>query len=71
MKDIAIKTEFIKLDQFIKFCGSAESGGHAKEMVQNGMIIVNGDVCTMRGKKLHSGDTVTIDGEEYRVVVDN
>lgn len=63
MKTIAIKTEFIKLDQFLKYVGIAETGGHAKELIAEGSVSVNGEVCTMRGKKLRPGDTVTL-GEE-------
>lgn len=53
-----IKTEFIKLDSLLKFAGAAETGGMAKELVQNGAVKVNGEICTMRGKKIRSGDTV-------------
>lgn len=60
---IAIRTEFIKLDQFLKFAGAAETGGHAKELVFDGMVLVNGEVCTMRGKKLRPGDIVVVDGQ--------
>ncbi len=58
---IIIKTEFIKLDSFLKFSGVAETGGHAKEIVLEGAVKVNGEVCTMRGKKLYNGDTVELD----------
>ena len=53
-----IKTEFIKLDSLLKFAGAAETGGMAKELVQNGFVKVNGETCTMRGKKLRNGDIV-------------
>ena len=53
-----IKTEFIKLDSLLKFAGAAETGGMAKELVQNGSVKVNGKTCTMRGKKLRNGDIV-------------
>lgn len=58
---IAIKTEFIKLDALLKFSGLCETGGLAKEAVQNGEVLVNGEVCTMRGKKIRPGDTVSLD----------
>ncbi len=58
---IIIKTEFIKLDSFLKFSGVAETGGHAKEIVLEGAVKVNGEVCTMRGKKLYNGDIVELD----------
>lgn len=57
-KKIKIKTEFIKLDSLLKFAGIAETGGHAKEMVQNGEVYYNNEICTMRGKKVRPGDIV-------------
>lgn len=60
-ENIAIKTEFIKLDALLKFAGVCETGGIAKEVIQNGDVCVNGEVCTMRGKKIRPGDTVSID----------
>lgn len=48
---IVIRTEFIKLDSFIKYAGLTDTGGQAKEIVLAGMVKVNGEVCTMRGKK--------------------
>lgn len=62
-----IKTEFIKLDQLLKFSGLCDTGGFAKELIQQGEVKVNGEVCTMRGKKIRSGDTVS--AGEYTVVV--
>lgn len=64
---VTIKTEFIKLDQLLKFAGAAETGGMAKEMVQSGVVSVNGEPCTMRGKKLYPGALVTVDGRSYHV----
>lgn len=60
---ISIRTEFIKLDQFLKFAGAVETGGHAKEVISEGVVLVNGEVCTMRGKKLRPGDVVVLDDE--------
>lgn len=57
-KEIAITSPFIKLDSFLKFAGAAITGGQAKEAIQDGVVLVNGAVCTMRGKKLYPGDTV-------------
>ena len=59
--EISITTEFIKLDSLLKFSGLADTGGIAKELVQNGEVTVNGEVCTMRGKKIRSGDKVKIE----------
>ncbi len=64
---ITIRTEFIKLDQFLKFAGAAETGGHAKELVAAGEAKVNGEVCLMRGKKIRPGDVVEIGGMRYEV----
>lgn len=61
---IAIKTEFIKLDQLLKFSGVADIGSEAKQMVLDGIVNVNGKVCTMRGKKIRPGDLVEITGED-------
>lgn len=61
---IAIKTEFIKLDQLLKFSGFADIGSEAKQMVLDGIVNVNGEVCTMRGKKIRPGDLVEITGED-------
>ena len=55
---VVITTEFIKLDSFLKFAGLTDTGGQAKELVLEGKVKVNGEVCTMRGKKIRPGDTV-------------
>jgi len=57
----------IKLDQFLKFAGLAATGGQAKWLVQMGHVQVNGEVETRRGRKLHVGDTVTVEGRTLRV----
>lgn len=67
-KEISIKTEFIKLDQFLKFVGIAETGGHSKEIVKEGACKVNGEVCTQRGKKLRVGDIIQIDEYELTII---
>lgn len=64
IENIKISTEFIKLDQLLKFSGIAESGADAKDMILDGIVSVNGEVCTMRGKKLRQGDTVTLEFED-------
>ena len=60
---ILIHTEFIKLDQLIKFAGVSMSGGESKDAILGGGIKVNGEVCTMRGKKIRPGDVVEIYGQ--------
>ena len=67
MKTITIHTEFIKLQDLLKYANLVESGGMAKECVQGGEVTVNGEVCTMRGKKIRPGDVVSFDGEELTV----
>ncbi|MCH5197506.1 MAG: RNA-binding S4 domain-containing protein [Oscillospiraceae bacterium] len=56
-ENLIIITEFIKLDQALKFSGIAETGGHAKELIEKGAVRVNGEVCLSRGKKLYPGDS--------------
>lgn len=64
---IAITTEYIKLESFLKLANVIESGGMAKSVIQDGEVKVNGEVCTMRGKKLRPGDTVSFAGESFTV----
>ncbi|MBQ8940400.1 MAG: S4 domain-containing protein YaaA [Firmicutes bacterium] len=68
MEYIAIETEFIKLQQFLKFANAVSSGSDAKYFIQEGNVKVNGEVCTMRGKKIYEGDTVEFEGVEYKAV---
>ena len=67
MKKIIIHTEFIKLQDLLKYANLVETGGMAKECVQGGEVTVNGEICTMRGKKIRPGDTVVFDGQELTV----
>lgn len=67
MEKITIKTEFIKLDAFLKFCCAVSSGGEAKILIADGQVSVNGEVCVMRGKKLHPGDVVSVGNMDYEV----
>ena len=60
---IQITTEFIKLDALLKFANVVMTGGEAKLIIQEGDVSVNGEVCTMRGKKIRPGDTVEIGGD--------
>ena len=62
MPEIKITTEFIKLDALLKFASLVGSGGEAKMLIQDEQVLVNGEVCTMRGKKIRPGDTVKIIG---------
>ena len=67
MEKIRIHTEFIKLDALLKFAGLCETGGEAKELIQGGAVLVNGEVCTMRGRKCRAGDVVELDGQAVQV----
>lgn len=57
-KKISVKEDFIRLDSAMKLSSLVSTGGHAKIVIQNGEVKVNGEICTQRGKKLHSGDKV-------------
>lgn len=63
MTRIRIQTPFIKLDQLLKLCGVAQTGGHAKQLIAAGAVFVGGVVCLQRGKKLYPQDIVTVSGE--------
>ena len=67
MTEITITTEFIKLQDLLKLANLVGTGGEAKIVIQEGKVSVNGEVCTMRGKKIRPGDTVVYDGEELTV----
>ena len=67
MEEIAIQTEFIRLDALLKFAGAVPTGGEAKRCVTEGQVQVNGAVCTQRGKKLRPGDTVALAGRRWTV----
>lgn len=59
--------DFIRLGQVLKATGMAESGAEAKEIIQDGLVSVNGEIETRRGRKLHSGDVVSYDGKELEI----
>lgn len=67
METIKLREEFIKLGQALKACGLVESGVEAKEVIQDGMVKVNGVTENRRGKKLYGGDIVSYDGEEIKI----
>ena len=67
MDTIIIRTEFIKLQALLKFASLVATGGEAKERIQSGEVTVNGEVCTMRGKKIRPGDDVVFGGAHYTV----
>ena len=64
-KTVSITTEFIKLEALLKLANLVGTGGEAKMLIQDGQASVNGEVCTMRGKKLREGDSFCFNGESY------
>ena len=66
---VVISTEFIKLQDAMKFANIVYSGGEAKALIQEGEVTVNGEVCTMRGKKLYPGDKFGFDGQTYLISI--
>ena len=67
VQEVPITTEFIKLQDAMKFANLVESGGEAKVVIQEGDVSVNGEVCTQRGRKLRPGDSFTFDGITCRI----
>ena len=67
MKKITITTEFIKLQDLLKVALLVSTGGEAKIVIQNGEVLVNGEACTQRGRKIRPGDLVTYQGKEISV----
>ena len=68
MDNIKIQGEFIKLQDLLKYSGLCMTGGHAKVVIQNGEVELNGEVCTMRGKKVKDGDIVKYNDKEIKAV---
>ena len=67
MEIIKLRDEFIKLCQALKAAGYVESGVEAKDVIQDGLVTVNGEVDTRRGRKLYDGDIVNFDGDEIKI----
>ncbi|XTR37866.1 S4 domain-containing protein YaaA [Paraclostridium tenue] len=68
MIEITIDSEFIKLDQFLKLVDIASTGGHAKFLIQEGLVKVNGEIEIRRGKKLRSNDIVEVEGNKIKIL---
>ena len=68
METISITTEYIKLQDLLKLAAAVQTGGEAKLVIQEGGVTVNGEVCTMRGRKIRPGDDVCFDGQHYAVI---
>jgi ribosome-associated protein len=69
-KQVKINTPFIKLDSLLKFSGVTQTGGQSKELIAQGLVFVNGENCTMRGRKIYAGNIVVMDDIEIEVVSD-
>jgi ribosome-associated protein len=67
-EQIKIDSEFIKLQDLLKLGGAVDTGGMAKMVIQSGMVKVNGEVCTMRGKKMRNGDTAEFENFKLTVI---
>ena len=70
MREIKVLPPYIKLEQFLKLCSAVDSGGIAKQVILDGLVKVDGEVCLMRGKKLRGGEKVEFDGENYLCIVE-
>jgi ribosome-associated protein len=68
MEEVKIESDFIKLDQFLKWCGECSSGAEAKELIANGKVIVNENIEKQRGKKLRHNDLLQIGNNSYKIV---
>lgn len=68
MKEIKINTEFIKLDQFLKWAGIVQLGSEAKMFIVDGLVKVNSEICTQRGKKLRIGDQIEFNNQNYKII---
>ncbi|MBQ4515671.1 MAG: RNA-binding S4 domain-containing protein [Clostridia bacterium] len=67
--NIKITTEYIKLDQLLKFSGLSFSGADAKELILSGVVSVNGEICTMRGRKIRPGDEVLLELDDELITL--
>lgn len=68
IREVEISDDMIRLGQFLKLAGLAENGAHARELVEDGEVTVNGRVEVQRGKQLHGGDVVAVGPEKVRLV---
>ena len=69
-QEIAIRSEFIKLDSLLKYAGLCMTGGEAKSLIEEGCVLFNGEVCTMRGKKARPGDEVSLGDQLLKIVAE-
>ena len=71
MEIIKLKDEFIKLGQALKAAGLVETGAEAKDVIQDGLVKVNGEVDTRRGRKVYGGDVISYNGQDVKVLSGN
>ena len=71
MQKIEIRTEFIKLNQFLKFCGEVQSGGEAKMLILNSLVKINNEICNVPGKKVYPGDVIEFDNNIWKISNEN
>ena len=69
IQEVEINPPFIKLEQFLKFTGAVSTGGMAKNIILDGLVTVNGEVCLMRGKKLFGGEIIEYNNEKYKCIL--
>lgn len=69
MTQFTLTEEYIRLDDLLKLTGCVETGGQAKRLIQEGHVTLNGEVCTLRGKKLRGGETIAVDGTAEEITV--
>ena len=69
-QEIAIKSEFIKMDSLLKYAGLCMTGGEAKSLIEEGCVLFNGEACTMRGKKVRPGDQVSLGDALLKIVAE-
>lgn len=69
MEEIKLETEYIKLDQFLKLAGLAQTGGQAKMIIADGHVKVNGEISVQRGKKIRKNDKIEVDDEHLFIVI--
>lgn len=67
IEKVKIDSEFIKLQDLLKLCGAVSTGGEAKVVIQNGEVEVNGEICTMRGKKMRKGDFAVFNRIKFEI----
>ena len=70
IQEIAIKSEYIKMDSLLKYAGLCMTGGEAKSLIEEGCVLFNGEVCTMRGKKVRPGDQVSLGDALLKIVAE-